>query len=51
MQRVKFLLDPDMTYTAFESALQRNSEALQRLNSVLPGGVEGTNTLLTGGKI
>jgi len=50
MQRVKFLLDPDMTYTAFESALQRNSEALQRLNSVLPGGVEGTNTLLTGGK-
>ena len=49
-QRVKFLLDPDMTYVAFESALQRNSEALQRLNSVLPGGVEGTNNLLTGGK-
>jgi hypothetical protein len=49
-QRVKFLLDPDMTYTAFESALQRNSEALEKLNSVLPGGIEGTNKLLTDGK-
>ena len=49
-QRIKFLLDPDMTYTAFESALQRNSEALEKLNSVLPGGIEGTNKLLTDGK-
>ena len=49
-QRVSFLFDPDMTYTAFESALQRNSAALERLNSVLPGGVEGTNRLLTDGK-
>ena len=49
-QRVRFLLDADMTYTAFESALQRNSEALEKLNSVLPGGVENTNQLLTGGK-
>ena len=49
-QRIKFLLDPDMTYTAFESALQRNSEALEKLNSVLPGGVEGTNKLLTDGR-
>ena len=47
--KVKFLLDPDMSYTAFESALQRNSAALQKLNSVLPGGVEATNKLLTGG--
>jgi len=49
-QRVRFFLDADMTYTAFESALQRNSEALEKLNSVLPGGVESTNRLLTGGK-
>lgn len=49
-QRVRFLLDADMTYTAFESALQRNSEALEKLNSVLPGGIENTNQLLTGGK-
>ena len=49
-QRVSFLFDPDMTYTAFESALQRNSAALERLNSVLPGGIEGTNRLLTDGK-
>ncbi len=49
-QRVSFLFDPDMTYTAFESALQRNSAALEKLNSILPGGVEGTNRLLTDGK-
>ena len=49
-QRVSFLFDPDMTYTAFESALQRNSNALEKLNSILPGGVEGTNRLLTDGK-
>ena len=49
-QRIRFFLDADMTYTAFESALQRNSEALEKLNSVLPGGVESTNRLLTGGK-
>jgi hypothetical protein len=49
-QRVRFLLDADMIYTAFESALQRNSEALEKLNSVLPGGIENTNQLLTGGK-
>lgn len=48
--RIKFLLDPDMTYTAFQSALTRNSEALQRLDNVLPGGVEGVNDVLTGGK-
>ena len=49
-QRLRFLFDADMTYTAFESALQRNSEALQKLNSVLPGGVDNTTNLLTGGK-
>ena len=48
-QRIKFLFDADMTYTTFESALQRNSEALQKLNSVLPGGVENTTKLLTEG--
>ena len=48
--RVKFFFDPDMTYTAFQAALTRNSEALQRLDSVLPGGVEGVNDIITGGK-
>lgn len=48
--RVKFFFDPDMTYTAFQAALTRNSEALQRLDSVLPGGVEGVNNVITGGK-
>ena len=46
LNRVKLLLDPDMTYAAFESAMLRNSEALEKLASVLPGGVEkATNTL------
>ena len=49
-QRIRFLFDADMTYVAFESALQRNSEALQKLNSVLPGGIDKTTNLLTGGK-
>jgi hypothetical protein len=48
--RFKFMSDPDMTYAAFQSALTRNSEALQKLNNVLPGGVENATKLLTNGK-
>ena len=50
VMRAKLLLDPDMSYLAFQSALTRNSEALQRLNSMLPGGVENTTKLVTDGK-
>ena len=48
--RFKFFFDPDMTYAAFQSALTRNSESLQKLNNVLPGGVENATKLLTNGK-
>tara|TARA_B100001939_G_scaffold346005_1_gene363844 strand:+ start:4204 stop:7659 length:3456 start_codon:yes stop_codon:yes gene_type:complete len=50
VQRFKFMFDPDMTYAAFQSALTRNSETLQRLNNVLPGGVENATNILTKGK-
>ena len=48
--RVKLLLDPDMTYAAFESALTRNSKALQTLASALPGGIDNVTRLITDGK-
>jgi len=47
--RLKLLLDPELTYNAFQSALLRNSEALQRLSTILPGGVENTTKIITGG--
>jgi len=50
VMRLKLLFDPDMTYTAFVSALQRNSSALQKLDNTLPGGIEQTNKLLVGGQ-
>ena len=49
--RITRLFDPDMTYAAFESALSRNSEALQKLSNTLPGGIENTTRLLTDSKI
>jgi len=49
--RVRRLLDPDMTYAAFESALSRNSEALQKLSNTLPGGIENTTRMITDSKI
>ena len=48
--RIKLLLDPDMTYAAYQSALLRNSEALQKLNSILPGGVNKSTELITKSK-
>lgn len=48
--RMRLLLDPDMTHAAFESALTRNSKALQQLASTLPGGVENVTRLVTDGK-
>tara|TARA_R110001599_G_scaffold301813_1_gene507444 strand:- start:40 stop:3534 length:3495 start_codon:yes stop_codon:yes gene_type:complete len=48
--RIKLLLDPDMTHAAYQSALQRNSQALQNLNSVLPGGVTKSTKLITDSK-
>jgi len=48
--RIKLLLDPDMTYAAFESALTRNSKALQTLASTLPGGIDNVTKLVTDGK-
>ena len=51
MNRIRLLLDPEMTHNAFQSALSRNSEALQRLSTILPGGVENTTKTITGGKL
>lgn len=42
--RVKFLLDPDMTHAAYKSALLKNTGALDKLNRVLAGGVDVANT-------
>jgi len=39
-----------MTHAAFESALTRNSEALQTLSSTLPGGIDNVTKLVTDGK-
>ena len=38
--RIKLLLDPDMTAAAFQSALLRNSGALDRLSKIQSGGVD-----------
>ncbi len=48
--RMRLLLDPDMTHAAFESALTRNSKALQTLASTLPGGIDNVTKLVTDGK-
>lgn len=48
--RLKLLLDPDTTYAAYMSALQRNSKSLQRLTSILPGGVDKASNLVTDSK-
>ena len=48
--RMRLLLDPDMTYAAFESALTRNSKELQTLASTLPGGIDNVTRLITDGK-
>lgn len=51
VSRLGRLFDPDMTYAAFESALTRNSEALQKLSNTLPGGIENTTRLITDSKL
>lgn len=51
VSRLGRLFDPDMTYAAFESALSRNSEALQKLSNTLPGGIENTTRLITDSNI
>ena len=43
--RVKFALDPDMTYAAYRSALERNTGALDKLNRTLSGGVDVSNSV------
>jgi hypothetical protein len=43
--RVKLLLDPDMTAVAFKSALQRNTGALEALSKVQAGGVDVSNSV------
>lgn len=43
--RLKFALDPDMTYAAYKSALQRNTGALNKLNRTLSGGVDISNSV------
>ena len=45
MNRVKLLLDPDMTAAAYRSALERNSGALEALNRVQAGGIDTTKTI------
>tara|TARA_R110000744_G_scaffold379642_1_gene498235 strand:+ start:589 stop:4251 length:3663 start_codon:yes stop_codon:yes gene_type:complete len=43
--RIKFALDPDMTYAAYRSALERNTGALDTLNRTLSGGVDISNSV------
>jgi hypothetical protein len=43
--RVKFAFDPDMTYAAYKSAMERNTGALDTLNRTLSGGVDISNSV------
>ena len=45
-QRIRNLLDPNMTYDAFRSISQKNPEQLAELVKVLPGGVEDVDKLI-----
>ena len=45
-QRIRNLLDPNMTYDAFNSIAQKNPEQLAELVKVLPGGVEDIDKLI-----
>tara|TARA_R110000851_G_scaffold89975_1_gene196288 strand:- start:122 stop:3910 length:3789 start_codon:yes stop_codon:yes gene_type:complete len=45
MNRAKLILDPDMTATAYLSAIQKNSGALEALNRVQAGGIDTTKTI------
>ena len=43
--RIKFAFDPDMTYAAYKSAMERNTGALDTLNRTLSGGVDISNSV------
>ena len=43
--RVKFAFDPDMTYAAYRSALEKNTGALNTLSRTLSGGVDISNSV------
>ena len=45
INRVKLLLDPDMTAAAYKSALQNNAGAMQQLSKVQAGGIDVTKTM------
>ena len=43
--RIKFLLDPDMTHAAYKSALLQSTGGLDKLNRTLSGGVDVSNSV------
>jgi hypothetical protein len=45
-QKMRNLLDPNMTYDAFKSISMKDPELLKGLTSVIPGGVEDLNLLI-----
>lgn len=45
INRIKLLLDPDMTAAAFMSALERNTGVLEALNRVKAGGVDVSKSM------
>jgi len=45
-QRIRNLIDPNMTYDAFRSISQKNPEQLAELVKVLPGGIEDVDKLI-----
>ena len=38
--RIRFAIDPDMTYAAYKSAMENQTGALQQLNRTLSGGID-----------
>jgi hypothetical protein len=44
VDRARFLFDPDMTYAAYQSALLKNTGAMDKLTRTLAGGVDIANT-------
>jgi len=45
-QKLRNLLDPNMTYNAFQSIAAKDPELLKTLTRVIPGGVEDTDLLI-----
>lgn len=44
VDRARFLFDPDMTFAAYQSALLKNTGAMDKLTRTLSGGVDVANT-------